>query len=661
MDQFRGIFRLTYSGDAHIVLKTKVQANPLNHKQPDVDCIAGSRGMLAAKQALVVPMLLRLSHFKLNSYVVLVVSKQKGITLVFKTDPLQNVDINSTFDSISVIQKFIQREIEGQLRQMFREDLPGIIHRLSQQWVKAKVETPYLSKQPPPPPSSRPPIDVRSAPDLSAPHFNNLSVPPHPHSIRLYPASPSFSPLNPNFIRSPPLTPGSARPARSVSGSSIASTSRRPGGPKPPPPPIADPSSSSHPDLEHFDPTYGLRPEGLPTKSLFHGFGSLFTPNRGLADLTEEASDVGDFEDELDSFDVVDWNTMPTEPPESVMADEDSRTEYETIPAVGGGTITRPRVFHSQSRVQSPDGLSPGVPLFSTRSASFVRVMPSRSSTLPLSGLATPAPYPLRSASYSYFSPEFASLRRHPTGSPVLSSLQPPNSAPPGRSYSGSMLSRPMSPDSLETQPSRSSSGPAHSADTPPSSDPAYAEDMSPPGGSVSPLYMRRSNHSRRPSVSSSAHESSFEFPSDHAERPAIVLRPQLNNSIHQLSTLSHSNHTLSPYTRSMSHFTVRSVPPRGAGGSGVQAAGDRQPVKARRKRTHRLGGKKAPPQEDELGRQDVEDDVPSRRASASPTPPSEFDAEDMDRYFRAHEEFVPRTPEMHPTHVRRRRPSERV
>ena len=103
--------------------------------------------MLAAKQPLVVPMLLRLSNFKLNSYVVLVVSKQKGITIVFKTDPLQHVDINSTFDSIAVIQKFIQREIEGQLRQMFREDLPGIIHRLSQQWLKAKVEAPYLSKR----------------------------------------------------------------------------------------------------------------------------------------------------------------------------------------------------------------------------------------------------------------------------------------------------------------------------------------------------------------------------------------------------------------------------------------------------------------------------------------------------------------------------------
>ncbi|KIJ37455.1 hypothetical protein M422DRAFT_100742, partial [Sphaerobolus stellatus SS14] len=150
LDQFRGIFRLSYSGDAHIVLRTKVQANPLNHKRPDIHMIGGSRGMLAAHQPLVVPMLLRLSHFVLNGYVVLVVSKQKGITLVFKTDPLQNVDVNSTFDSIAVIQKYIQREIEGQLREMFREDLPGIIHRLSQRWVagKTRVETPYLSRPP---------------------------------------------------------------------------------------------------------------------------------------------------------------------------------------------------------------------------------------------------------------------------------------------------------------------------------------------------------------------------------------------------------------------------------------------------------------------------------------------------------------------------------
>lgn len=121
----------------------------MNHKRRDIHVLSGSGGILAAHQPLVVPMLLRLSRFILNGYVVLVVSKQKGITIVFKTDPLQNVDVTGTFDSIAVIQKYIQHEIEVQLREMFREDLPGIIHRLSQRWIagRPRVETPYLSKQ----------------------------------------------------------------------------------------------------------------------------------------------------------------------------------------------------------------------------------------------------------------------------------------------------------------------------------------------------------------------------------------------------------------------------------------------------------------------------------------------------------------------------------
>ena len=170
--------------------------------------MTGSRGMLAAKQALVVPMLLRLSNFRLCSYVVLVVSKQKGITLVFKTDPLQNVDINSTFDSIAVIQSFIQREIEGLLRQMFREDLPSIIHRLSQQWVKAKVESPYLTKPPPRPTAPQPVTLTMSAPDLRTfPHLPNARQPSVAYSM-----APGLRPYYPR--------------ARTSSSPSIAGTTR---------------------------------------------------------------------------------------------------------------------------------------------------------------------------------------------------------------------------------------------------------------------------------------------------------------------------------------------------------------------------------------------------------------------------------------------------
>lgn len=583
--------------------------------------------MLAAKQPLVVPMLLRLSHFKLNSYVVLVVSKQKGITLVFKTDPLQNVDINSTFDSIAVIQKFIQREIEGQLRQMFREDLPGIIHRLSQQWLKAKVEAPYLSKRPPPP--ARHTFDSRSSPDLSylPPSISNVG-------------------LKPPLLRQQSMGPLGYRRSHSLSGISMASSSRRPSQavPKPPPYPPHPPEAVTFPDLENFDPTYGLRPEGLPTKSLFSGFGSLFVPNKGLADLEEEdQSDEGDeYEsDELASFDMVDWDN--TVPGSSVYDDADEGTEYETSPAVGGGTITRPRTYHAQS----PSELSPS---FSRPSISRSQDYLS-SNAASRSGMSTPA-LNYRHRQNSLFNPYFSNfpmpgLNNSTTSLPsdirlYHRHLNSPLSAPPSRAYPG----RSASP--AETEPSRSSSGVTQSVATPPSSDLPHPDDEA-------TIYMRKQEPSSVPShnIDDAFYTGSPSNENDIPEPdPKIVLRPSLNNSIRQLSTLSHSNHTLSPYTLSMEHFTVRSGPPRGSA-VGPSAPVERQAVKAKRKRIYRLGG---PPKETPTPVTNVAID-PSQPSSSSPPlspiPPSEFDASDMDRYF-SHE-FVPDSPDVYPTHVRRR------
>ncbi|CAG8537672.1 3922_t:CDS:2 [Ambispora gerdemannii] len=136
LDKFRGIFKLTYSGDAYLVLQTKVQANPMNNNKIESTSSYTRRGILAADQPLVVPMLLRLSNLKLRGIVVLVVSKQKGITLVFKNDPLERVDVSSTFDSVTSVQRFLQTEIEKRLRIMFQEDLPSIVHQLSlQKWL----------------------------------------------------------------------------------------------------------------------------------------------------------------------------------------------------------------------------------------------------------------------------------------------------------------------------------------------------------------------------------------------------------------------------------------------------------------------------------------------------------------------------------------------
>ena len=663
MDQFRGIFRLTYSGDAHIVLRTKVQvrtiprpfvrnrltlvqANPLNHKQPDIHLMGGSRGMLAAKQPLVVPMLLRLSGFKLNSYVVLVVSRQKGITLVFKTDPLQHVDINSTFDSIAVIQKFIQREIEGQLRQMFREDLPGIIHRLSQQWVKAKVEAPYLTKRPTPSARQRTRGRERDLDSMSA-----ISTPPSTYSPYSH-----FPPvgLQPSLLpRVPPGTPNITRP-RTASVLSAVSASRGPTpsiasspastSATPMPTPGPDSATSSFPDIENFDPTYGLRPEGLPKKSVFSGFRSLFAPSKGLADLAEEPSDVDDSLDETGSFGTGQWDDFLSDyaPPPSIMEPDDDM-EYETVPAVGGGTITRPRVYHSQSQIMSPVGDSPpGGSSIVGRPTPSVRSTTSRPSSVRPPPLSIPG-----SSRYSpNYNPYFAGMTPFTSRTPSrlgMESSWHEDNLPSNQLFSGVPPVPPLyrSPPPRPGSPSsRLSSDMTRSVPTPP------------PSEGEAGIQIPRPRRLSAASSNLDRFQPGSPLGSEYTDHdPQIVLRPAINNSISKLSTLSHSNHTLSPYTRTLEHFTVRSVPPRDAASTGPSSSIEKQPVKAKRKRTFRLGGKPARPPDDAQ----IEAHPPP---CSSPVPLSEFDVSEMDRYFRSNDDLLPRYPDhIVPPNARRRVP----
>jgi distribution and morphology protein 34 len=80
---------------------------------------------------LTIPLQITLSNIRLSGFVILVFSKQKGLTLVFRNDPLESLKVSSTFDSIPFVRDYLQKEIEGQLRVLFMEDLPAIIHRLS--------------------------------------------------------------------------------------------------------------------------------------------------------------------------------------------------------------------------------------------------------------------------------------------------------------------------------------------------------------------------------------------------------------------------------------------------------------------------------------------------------------------------------------------------
>ncbi|KAI1502286.1 mitochondrial distribution and morphology protein 34 [Biscogniauxia marginata] len=131
-DRFRGIFKMCYSGDAFLTLRTRVQANPLN------TYLSGKPGFtspqpLAAAAGLTIPLSITLSEIKLSAFIILVFSKQKGLTLVFRNDPLESLKVSSTFDSIQFVRDYLQRTIEGQLRNLMMNELPAIIHKLSLQ------------------------------------------------------------------------------------------------------------------------------------------------------------------------------------------------------------------------------------------------------------------------------------------------------------------------------------------------------------------------------------------------------------------------------------------------------------------------------------------------------------------------------------------------
>lgn len=134
-DRFRGIFKMSYTGDAFLTLKTRVQANPLNTYLLTRPAFASPRP-LAAATGLTIPLQITLSDIKLSGFIVLVFSRQKGLTLVFRNDPLESLKVSSTFDSIPFVRDHLQKEIEGQLRILLMDELPAIIHRLSLRlWV----------------------------------------------------------------------------------------------------------------------------------------------------------------------------------------------------------------------------------------------------------------------------------------------------------------------------------------------------------------------------------------------------------------------------------------------------------------------------------------------------------------------------------------------
>ncbi|KAL8701314.1 MAG: hypothetical protein Q9224_000555 [Gallowayella concinna] len=172
-DRFRGIFKMCYTGDAFMTLKTRVQAsqswgaaNPLNTYLSTRPSFTSPQP-LAASSGLTIPLQITLSEIKLSAFIILVFSRQKGLTLVFRNDPLESLKVSSTFDAIPFVREYLQKEIEGQLRTLLMDEVPAIIHRLSLRlWVpeyRAK-EDEELAHQKRNPTSDERPVDPLASP-----------------------------------------------------------------------------------------------------------------------------------------------------------------------------------------------------------------------------------------------------------------------------------------------------------------------------------------------------------------------------------------------------------------------------------------------------------------------------------------------------------------
>lgn len=553
-DRFRGIFRLSYAGDAYIELQTSVQvcflfplcckflhaltviwlwaqANPLSNSKPGLD-ILPSPSVLFAAQPLVVPMSLRLSDLKLKAIIVLVISRQKGITLVFKNDPLESVKVSSSFDSVGVIQGYIQRQIESQLREVFRSDLPSIIHRLSQRWLS---ETSSSSN------AFNPKAKIHTQTAFE-----------HPGSHAMLSRSLGGKPVKPRMQQ------------RSASYPRLPSE-------------VAEESVSE--SIATYDPTYGMRsghsneaaPQHKALVGHMNGLWSSTSTDRGLGHaVVEPRVDAEDAATSIAEADDDGWLSSPSSQSQwSAPTGDPSSPSYDSH--LSGG---RPRIFHSHSQASLPSRYPRSVSL---DAASMNSARMSEPQT------------PRRGISRGN-----SSLAGRPSSSLYTSS---PSSL---------FLSRPASSSfaSLSSAPSAAGGlGPVPECDS-------VAEDDHPPEASTSSSPLREdpalpsSAPHRQPSpppllpaADSSMHARNLLFAEededgDSQDRPRIQLTPARNDSCAHIRTLSNSFQTLSPFTLPLENFTARSVPR-------LQQINDRtsssspsseKPARGRRRRVFRIG-----------------------------------------------------------------------
>lgn len=562
--------------------------------------------MVYAAAPLVVPMTLRLSELSLRAIMVLVVSKQKGITLVFKNDPLESVQVSSSFDGVESVAGYIQREIEGQLREAFRSDLPGVIHRLSQKWLSGEVETATaeangtgFSKDAK--------IETRQSYtnadgekmkrgfqtrmsnldggaesiSMGSDRETNYST-----SRRAYSSPSSISQsYQPHLVFStPPRTP---RTHKELSEQSVPES------------------------IENYDPTYGLRSEESNYREDYSGLERVVRSNsmRALGNImnrtNEEHYEAIEEDDEQYPLDIFGSTPISRQNGSTVRSGysfdqhTDSVIDYGLESAAGEGR-SRER---SRESDEKRDGSYRSGSLSDSRSNVTAKDREGTSVTTVgdnyglgdrlRSALASFAPAD-GSSDYYIVPSENESFGQRMSSTPLVRNNSLPSFPKPRLNHRKTLSSSISSygsqapsrfPSDRVSNYSNSSSIPIPSTPSYPAKRPTAIDLLS-----LSP---------------STLNDSSFE------DDLPITLNPLKNDSCNHLINLSNSNQTLSPFTRSHTYFTARSNPkipsPTRSKSNGFvtldpitgqrvdQSLSNPSPIKAKRKRIFRIGAAKLP------------------------------------------------------------------
>lgn len=131
VDRFRGIFSFKYYGDASVTVKTGISASVLKNYNVSLKPKFIRPHFVVSDCDFNVPLDLTLAKIRMSSIIIVVFSKTKGLTLVFKNDPLESIEVKSSFDTIRPIANFLQKKIESQIGELFREFLPSLLYKFS--------------------------------------------------------------------------------------------------------------------------------------------------------------------------------------------------------------------------------------------------------------------------------------------------------------------------------------------------------------------------------------------------------------------------------------------------------------------------------------------------------------------------------------------------